>query len=184
MGGAIAGMHYTAMEAAVFYPLTGVDVSGVIYSPETVAIIIAVFAALGAGVTFTITTTVKRRELTRSLMDEIARRHASEQEVRTERARLGAIFDAAVDAILTVDRAGKILQWSKGAQRDFRLRTPQGNRRPEIRRLLMPEPYRSRHANHMGAYLRTGVDAKLLEVPGARSARGVRQGRHRIPGGT
>src|SRR6202008_330952 len=38
MGLAIAGMHYVAMEAAVFYPMAGLQISGEIYSSARLAL--------------------------------------------------------------------------------------------------------------------------------------------------
>ena len=161
VGGAIAGMHYTAMEASIFYPLAGVQISGTIYSFNTLAAAIAVVTVLVALCMLAVTFALRQRELADSLLVEVSLREQSEQKARSERARLQAVFDAAVDAIVTIGRDGHILQWSAGAERMFGY-APDEIIGQNLTR-LMPEPHRSRHAQYVGAYLET-ANAKIIGI--------------------
>jgi len=81
MGLAIAGMHYVAMEASIFYPMTGISISGSIYSSTTLALIIG-FVSVSVGlVTLGVASLVGRSELTASLLAEIARRENIQQDL-------------------------------------------------------------------------------------------------------
>jgi two-component system sensor kinase FixL len=86
-----------------------------------------------------------------------ARRTSSQQQGLEYR----AILDAAVDAIIIVDRHGTIQEFSRAAQKTF------GYERDEILGLnvreLMPEPFRSEHDGYMDRYLRTG-EARIIGV--------------------
>ena len=74
MGLAIAGMHYVAMEASIFYPMAGIRISGTIYSSTSLALVIG-FVSVSVGLlTLGTAALVERRELTASLFAEIARR--------------------------------------------------------------------------------------------------------------
>src|SRR5579885_3094938 len=117
MGCAVAGMHYTAMQASVFYPLADAQLSLMSMSPGLLAGLITVFTVLIMGTVLVAAFAGRQVELARELAAEVARREVLETDAENGRARLQAIFDAAVDAIVTVDEGGRILQWSKGAER-------------------------------------------------------------------
>jgi signal transduction histidine kinase/CheY-like chemotaxis protein len=81
MGLAIAGMHYVAMEAAIFYPMAGIRVSGAIYSSTSLALVIG-FVSVSVGlVTLGVASLVGRSELNASLLAEIARRERIQQDL-------------------------------------------------------------------------------------------------------
>jgi two-component system sensor histidine kinase/response regulator len=81
MGLAIAGMHYVAMEASIFYPMAGIRISGTIYSSTSLALVIG-FVSVSVGlVTLGVASLVGRNELTTSLLAEIARREHIQQDL-------------------------------------------------------------------------------------------------------
>ncbi|HUE64342.1 MAG TPA: MHYT domain-containing protein [Rhizomicrobium sp.] len=81
MGLAIAGMHYVAMEASIFYPMAGVRISGTIYSSTSLALVIG-FVSVSVGlITLGVAALVGRSELTASLLAEIARREHIQQDL-------------------------------------------------------------------------------------------------------
>jgi signal transduction histidine kinase/DNA-binding response OmpR family regulator/HPt (histidine-containing phosphotransfer) domain-containing protein len=81
MGLAIACMHYVAMEAAVFYPMMGIRISGTIYSSTSLALVIG-FVSVSVGlITLGVAALVGRGELTASLLAEIARREHIQQDL-------------------------------------------------------------------------------------------------------
>ncbi len=81
MGLAIAGMHYVAMEASIFYPMAGIRISGTIYSSTSLALVIGVVSVSVGLVTLGVASLVGRSELTASLLAEIARRENIQQDL-------------------------------------------------------------------------------------------------------
>ena len=68
--------------------------------------------------------------------------------------KLQAIFDTAVDAIITIDETGAVESFNRSAERMF------GYRRSEILgknvRCIVPPPHQERHDDYIANYLRTG----------------------------
>jgi signal transduction histidine kinase len=81
MGLAIAGMHYVAMEASIFYPMAGVRIAGAIYSSTSLALVIGFVSCSVGIITLAVASLVGRSELTVSLLAEIARREQSQQDL-------------------------------------------------------------------------------------------------------
>ncbi len=79
--------------------------------------------------------------------------------VQVNEARLTAVVDTAVDGIITTDTKGNILTFNKAAESIF------GAQALEVVGMniseLMPEPYRSQHAEYLREYLETR-DPKLV----------------------
>lgn len=96
-------------------------------------------------------------------------RQRVEEKLRDREARLAAIVETAVDAMVTIDERGTIDWVNPATERLF------GYSRAELIgqnvRMLMPEPYRGEHDDYLGAYLGTGV-RKIIgvgrEVPALR----------------
>jgi two-component system, sensor histidine kinase and response regulator len=159
MGCAVAGMHYTAMRAAVFFPEVSVSGPAPASDPTSLAVVIAVFASFIAAITLIGSFAGRQSELATNMAAEIERREKLERDAVEGRSRLQAIFDAVVDAIVTIDAEGRILQWSSGAQRIFGYAPEEVVGRNVT--LLMPEPHRSVHHRYVGSYLATG-HAKVI----------------------
>lgn len=101
--------------------------------------------------------------------EEITERKRAEESLRDREARLRAILDTAVDAIVTINHAGIIQSVNPATERLFGYTTTEliG----QNVRILMPAPYRDEHDCYVANYLRTG-DKKVLaggrEVVGRR----------------
>ena len=89
--------------------------------------------------------------------------------VRESEARLRAVVDTVVDAIVVIDEAGHILDFNPAAERIFGYTAAEVIGRNVS--LLMPEPHRSAHDGYIDAYRRTGK-ARIIgigrAVPGRR----------------
>ncbi|TAL03164.1 MAG: hypothetical protein EPO08_04890 [Rhodospirillaceae bacterium] len=91
MGCAMAGMHYTAMRAAIFFPLLNVQSQSMALSPTLLALLIALFTVLIALCTLAATFASRRNELALRLTAEVTA-HKRDQE------RLVISMKAAEDA--------------------------------------------------------------------------------------
>jgi two-component system sensor histidine kinase/response regulator len=161
MGVAVAGMHYIAMQAAIFYPHATAAAAGIHLPPTLLAMLIAVVAVLIASATLAATYAGRQIDLVAQLNFEIAQRAAIERDAQRGRARTQAIVDAVADAIVTIDRAGRIRQWSRGAERMF------GYGVDEILgadlTILMPAPHRARHHKYVDSFVKTR-EAKIIGI--------------------
>jgi PAS domain S-box-containing protein len=95
-----------------------------------------------------------RDRLTRHARAEEDLRQDALEQVQQHEARLEAILNTAVSAILTIDSRGTVQSMNPAAERMF------GYAAAEIVgrnvNLLMPAPYREQHDGYLEAYLRTG----------------------------
>ena len=82
MGFAIAGMHYTAMEASIFFPLPDAPAYRMARSPALLALLITIFAVLIAVSTLVAAFVGRQNELALSLRAEIFRRRRTEADLR------------------------------------------------------------------------------------------------------
>ena len=73
MGFAVAGMHYTAMQASIFYPLPDAPLTNMAMSPMFLAALITVFIVLIMAITLVATFAGRQVELAQSLEAEVAR---------------------------------------------------------------------------------------------------------------
>jgi signal transduction histidine kinase len=95
MGFAVAGMHYTAMHASLFFPLSDTPKSLMQLSPLPLAAIITVFVGLIASIALVASFAGRQSELAHRLKAEIAERERGEAELiqarRTDARLLNAI---------------------------------------------------------------------------------------------
>jgi two-component system, sensor histidine kinase and response regulator len=176
MGIAVSGMHYTAMQASVFFPIPN-QPDGVNTQPALMlAVPIALISILIAGITLVASVAGRQAELAAGLKAEVGRRRALEQEAEGGRARLQAIFDAVADAIVTIDRKGHIQQWSSGAQRIFGY-APQEIVGENLT-ALMPESHRPQDAGYVEALVATR-DARAIGM--GRELTGIRKDGSEFP---
>ncbi|MCK7543121.1 ATP-binding protein [Marinobacter bryozoorum] len=162
MGLAIAGMHYTAMEAARFIGTPAEDFQPGSQRHTVLALVIAFitisFSLLAAGVN-----AIARY---RSLL-----RHS--QEVASE---LQATMDAAVDGIIKISDQGTVLSFNESAERilGYRAREVIG----QNVNMLMPNPHRDAHDGYLANYLRTG-ERKIIGT--GRRVMALHKDGHQVP---
>ena len=81
MGFAVAGMHYTAMQASIFFPLPDAPLAHMPASPMFLAALITVFIVLIMAIALVATFAGRQVELAQSLAAEIAERKRTEAEL-------------------------------------------------------------------------------------------------------
>jgi PAS domain S-box-containing protein len=84
--------------------------------------------------------------------------------------RVGSIFHAALDAVVVMDAAGKVVEWNPAAEQVFGYSRDEAVGR-EVAELIIPGPLRDAHRNALGRYLETGemtILERRLELSGIR----------------
>ena len=89
MGCAVAGMHYSAMQASIFFPLPDAPNHSMALSPTLLALLITTFTVLIAASTLVATFAGRQNELALSLSAEISQRQRTEEDLRRSEAYLG-----------------------------------------------------------------------------------------------
>jgi PAS domain S-box-containing protein len=98
-------------------------------------------------------------------------RDTSLQALRESEARKSAILEAALDAIITIDHEGKILEFNPAAETMFGYARSEAIGR-EMAELILPPSMRDRHRQGLARYLATGNGAvlgKRIEMPALRA---------------
>jgi PAS domain S-box-containing protein len=103
---------------------------------------------------------------------EMRRRHRhAEEALHDNEARKAAIFDSAMDSIISIDHAGKIIEFNPQAERTFGYKRDEVIGQP-LDELIIPPALRSRHRAGLARYLATGVSSiigKRVELTAMRS---------------
>jgi PAS domain S-box-containing protein len=154
MGCAVSGMHYTAMQAAIFFPQLDPSILNLTLPKTTLAIGIAIVTCLVAASALLSTVAGRQTELAQTLRAEIARREELERDAESGRARVQAILDGVVDGVVTINKDGRILQWSTGAERLFGYTAEEAVGADVT--MLMPEPQRLVDDRYVNAFLTAG----------------------------
>lgn len=161
MGCSVAGMHYTAMQAALFFPLTNVLGTESTLDPTTMAIVITLLVVCFGAATLAAAFAGRQFETASELRQEIDRRAALELDARANHARLQAIMDNVNAGIVTINQQGTILHWSPGATATF------GYTLEEVLgqniSMIMPAEHADNHDGYLAHYLRTG-ERKIIGI--------------------
>src|SRR5579884_189268 len=89
-----------------------------------------------------------------SILRDVTERRRAEEMLRQSEARLRAILDSTVDAIITIDHQGIIQSVNPGAERMFGYAAAEMVGQNVA--MLMPSPYRGAHNDYIARYLQTG----------------------------
>jgi diguanylate cyclase (GGDEF)-like protein/PAS domain S-box-containing protein len=109
------------------------------------------------------------RLVNEQLLIEIEERKRAEEALREGEAHYRAVTQSANDAIVTVDGAGNIVSWNRGAEKIFGYMEAEISGQSVIR--IMPARYRDRHLIGMSRLLAGGesqVMGKTVELDGMR----------------
>ncbi|MBS8240489.1 response regulator [Marinobacter lipolyticus] len=140
MGLAIAGMHYTAMEAAQFIGTADPTLSPGDTRQTTLALVVALITValslMAAGV------------------NAIARYRALFRRSEETASELQTVIDAAVDGIVKISDRGVVLSFNESAERMLGYTAAEVVGRNVS--MLMPNPHRDAHDGYLKNYLRTG----------------------------
>jgi signal transduction histidine kinase len=102
MGCAVAGMHYTAMRASLFFPLRSILKLQMALAPTTLAMVITIFTVLIASIALIASFAGRQAELALSLRAEIAERKRGEQELIQARHQAEAASRAKSEFLATM----------------------------------------------------------------------------------
>jgi PAS domain S-box-containing protein len=100
------------------------------------------------------------------------RRNQLDDRIRTEQARKNAIFAAALDCIVTMDVAGRIVDFNAAAEKTFGIRAQDAIGQPLVEVMIPPE-HRAQHREGLKRYLETGETSILgrrIEITAQRAS--------------
>jgi PAS domain S-box-containing protein len=104
-----------------------------------------------------------------AFVEDVTQRKRADFQLRASERRMATILDTMVDALIAIDQNGRIEAFNKAAEAVFGYTAAEVIGRNVG--MLMPEPMRDQHAEHIQRYLKTG-EARILglrrEVVGRR----------------
>jgi PAS domain S-box-containing protein len=106
-----------------------------------------------------------------SIARDISARKEVERRLYQSEARKSAILSSSLDAIITIDHTGKVVDWNDAAEKTFELPREQALERPLVDTII-PEQFRDRFRDGMARYLATGECAilgKRILMPGLKA---------------
>ncbi len=98
-------------------------------------------------------------------------RERSREAVEESEARKAAVLESALDAIITMDHDGRVVEWNPAAERTFGY-PREGAVGREMAELIVPPSLRQRHRQGLAKYLGTGegvVIGRRIEITAMRS---------------
>lgn len=102
---------------------------------------------------------------------DVAERRKTERELAASQARKTAILESAMDGILTIDEAGKVISYNPAAEEMFGYERAEAMGR-ELAELIIPQAYRDDHRRGLAHYLATGegpILRKRMELTAIRA---------------
>jgi PAS domain S-box-containing protein len=114
------------------------------------AVILCDIAVIGVGIFVAVREVLAAEQLTRS----------SQARLGEAQARLAAIVDSAMDAVITVDGAQNILLFNRAAEQVFRIAKDKVLGMPLEQ--LIPQRFRGAHHGHIEAFGHTGVTSRRM----------------------
>jgi two-component system, cell cycle sensor histidine kinase and response regulator CckA len=105
------------------------------------------------------------------IAEDITERKLSQEALAAGEARRRAIFDSALDCIITMDHEGQVVDWNPAAEQAFGYSQEEVLTK-DMASLIIPERYRDRHRKGLQDYLDTGQGPALgrrLEMAGLRA---------------
>jgi PAS domain S-box-containing protein len=95
-----------------------------------------------------------------SQVGQFVTRQQAEEEVRASESRMRAMLEAALDAVITMDNHGRILEWNRAAEATFGYRAHEVSGK-DMAELIVPPTLRARHRQGLARYLETEHSAIL-----------------------
>jgi PAS domain S-box-containing protein len=89
-----------------------------------------------------------------SQIGQFVTRRRAEEEVRARESRLRALLDAALDAVVTMDHRGRVIDWNHAAETTFGFRADEAVGR-EMADLIVPPSLRAAHRKGLARFLET-----------------------------
>jgi PAS domain S-box-containing protein len=89
-------------------------------------------------------------------IENITERKQAEQALRESEARKRAILESAMECIITMDSAGRIVDWNPAAEKTFGYSQEEAIGQ-QMAPLIVPEHLRERHGQGLANYLETGI---------------------------
>ncbi len=147
MGGAIWGMHYTAMLGAVFIPFAECR-----YDPHQSYTSLAVIIAVITGLILAL-----------SLFIGLYRKRVIEGRLFDSETRLRAIIDSSIDAMIGMNERGYIQEWNKQAEAMFGW-SFEDVKGKLVTDLLIPEEFQHMYKDGLKEYLKTRINQRLEAI--------------------